>query len=340
MKWFTPLAKLAALGTLALLAGCFGDSGSGSSANAIDPVPDRPECIAPSAPGGGFDLTCKLAQKGYQEFELLPVPLRVTYQPGGIGAVAMNTIVAQRPADKNVIVTFSGGSLLNLAQGKFGRYTESDVRWVAAVGIDYGMIAVRADSQLQSLGDLITVLKNDPTAVVFGAGGTVGSQDWMKSAMVARAAGVDYRAMRYVPFEGGGEAQIALLGDHIQVFSGDIAEVRGILESGRLRVLAVMAPDRLPPPYEDVPTALEQGFDLSWPILRGYYTGPNVSDEAYQWWVESFDALLANDGFAELRAEVGIFPFAKTGPELAADIDERMVRYRALAEEFGLDRPE
>ena len=44
----------------------------------------------------------------------------------------------------------------------------------------------------------------------------VGSQDWMKSALIARAAGVDYKAMRYVPFEGGGEAQTALPGGYIR----------------------------------------------------------------------------------------------------------------------------
>ena len=58
---------------------------------------DRPECIAPAKPGGGFDLTCKLAQQGLQD--LLPGPMRVTYMPGGIGAVAYNTIIAQRPDD-------------------------------------------------------------------------------------------------------------------------------------------------------------------------------------------------------------------------------------------------
>ena len=57
--------------------------------------------------------------------------MRVTYMPGGIGAVAYNAIVAQRPDAPNTIVAFSGGSLLNLAQGKFGRYNENDVRWVA-----------------------------------------------------------------------------------------------------------------------------------------------------------------------------------------------------------------
>jgi putative tricarboxylic transport membrane protein len=327
------------LGALSALVACNGESGSDAGSQAEFSGPTRPECIAPSSPGGGFDLTCKLAQKGFRDIGLLPRPMRVTYQPGGIGAVAMNSIIAQRPDDANVIVVFSGGSLLNLAQGKFGRYTENDVRWLAASGIDYGMLAVRADSPFQSLGDLIEFLRKDPSAIVFGAGGTVGSQDWMKSAIIAREAGIDYRAMRYVPFEGGGEAQIALLGGHIQAYSGDISEVQGMLEGGRLRVLAVMADERLPAPFENVPTAREQGFDISWPILRGYYTGPRVSDESYHWWLNAFDTLMADERFDDLRTEFGMFPYAVTGTELDAVIAERMVVYRNLVEEFGLDQP-
>lgn len=326
------------LGTAAiasLLTACGGDAGDAQS----NAGPGRPECIAPSSPGGGFDLTCKLAQKGFRDFELLPRPMRVTYQPGGIGAVAMNSVVAQRPDDANLIVAFSGGSLLNLAQGKFGRYSEDDVRWVAASGIDYGMLAVRDDSPFGSLNDLIEYLRDEPSAVVFGAGGTVGSQDWMKSAIIARAAGIDYRAMRYVPFEGGGEAQIALLGGHIQAYSGDISEVQGMLEGGRLRVLAVMSDERLPPPFDMVPTAREQGFDLSWPILRGYYTGPGVSDGDYDWWVGAFDEMMRDERFDTLRTEFGMFPYAETGAALGEVVAERMIQYRLLAEEFGLEQP-
>src|SRR5512138_3300941 len=98
--------------------------------------------------------------------------MRVTYMPGGIGAVAYNAIVAQRPSDGNAIVAFSGGSLLNLAMGKFGKYTENDVRWVAAVGTDYGMVAVRADSPYKTMKELMEALKKDPTKIVFGAGGS------------------------------------------------------------------------------------------------------------------------------------------------------------------------
>jgi putative tricarboxylic transport membrane protein len=181
-------------------------------------------------------------------------------------------------------------------------------------------------------------LKADPTSVVFGAGGTVGSQDWMKSALIARAAGIDYKAMRYVPFEGGGEAQTALLGGHIQAYSGDISEVQGMLEGGQLRVLAVMADERLPAPFDQVPTAKEQGHDVTWPIIRGFYVGPKVSDDDYNWWVQAFDKMMADPKFDELRKQRGLFPYNKTGADLDAFVKERVGFYRTLATDFGLTK--
>ena len=153
---------------------------------------DKTECIAPAKPGGGFDLTCKLAQSALLDGKYIKDPMRVTYMPGGIGAVAYNAIVAQRPAENNTIVAFSGGSLLNLAQGKFGRYTDADVRWLAGVGTDYGALIVAENSPFKSIKDVVAAIKADPTKVVFGAGGTVGSQDWMKAALTARAAGIEF----------------------------------------------------------------------------------------------------------------------------------------------------
>ncbi|WP_305807233.1 tripartite tricarboxylate transporter substrate-binding protein, partial [Stenotrophomonas sp. YIM B06876] len=153
-------------------------TGSAFFAHAAGPL-EKTECIAPAKPGGGFDLTCKLVQSGLQNAKLIAEPMRVTYMPGGIGAVAYNAIVAQRPDQANTLVAFSSGSLLNLAQGKFGRYNENDVRWLAAIGTDYGAITVAADSPYKTLKDVLAAVKADPTKVVFGAGGTVGSQDWM-----------------------------------------------------------------------------------------------------------------------------------------------------------------
>jgi len=317
----------------ALLAAlCFGMAGY-----TLADEPKRPECIAPASPGGGFDLTCKLAQSALLDGKHLSRPMRVTYMPGGIGAVAYNAVVAQRADEPGTITAFSTGSLLNLAQGKFGRYDESAVKWLAAVGTSYGAIAVRADSEFKTLDDLVAALKKDPAKVVIGSGGTVGSQDWMQTALVARAAGINPRALRYVAMEGGGELATALLGGHIQVASTDISDSIPHIESGGIRILAILADERLPgETVEDIPTAKEQGYDVSWPVVRGFYMGPEVSDEDFAWWKNSFDELLASDDFATLRTQRELFPFAMTGDELDTYVKQQVGQYKTLASEFGL----
>jgi hypothetical protein len=174
-------------------------------------TPQNPECIAPAAPGGGFDLTCRLSTRMMNETGIVGPAIRTQNMPGGIGAVAINHINAQRRADPNVIVAISTGSWVNMAQGRFGRFAENDVRWIGAIGADYGVIAVRRDSRFTTLAELMAALRADPASVPMGAGGAVGSQDWHKAALVARAAGADPRRIRYVPFEGGGQAMAALL---------------------------------------------------------------------------------------------------------------------------------
>jgi len=298
---------------------------------------DKTECIAPAKPGGGFDLTCKLVQSALMDGKYVADPMRVSYMPGGIGAVAYNAVIAQRPGDNNTIVAFSGGSLLNLAQGKFGRYSENDVRWLAAVGADYGAVIVNDSSPFKTLKDVMDAVKADPTKVVFGAGGTVGSQDWMKAALTAKAAGLDHKKMRFVAFEGGGEAVTALQGGHVHVYSGDISEASQQIKAGtKLRILAVMADKRLPGDLANVPTAKEQGADIVWPIIRGFYMGPKVSDADYKVWSDTFKTMMATPAFDKLRAERGLFPFDLTGAEADAYIKQQVQGYRKLAQDFGL----
>lgn len=306
---------------------------------AAQAAPTKPECIAPANPGGGFDLTCRLAQEGLKASGALADPMRIVYMPGGIGAVAYNHVIAQKADDPNSIVAFSGGSLLNLAQKKFGRYNVNDVRWLAAVGADFGVAVVRNDSPYKNLKDLMAAFKQDPSKIVLGAGGTVGSQDWMKAALTARAAGVDYRKMRFVAFEGGGDAITALRGGHIQAYMGDAAEAFTMLEGGApIRVLAVFNDERLPGKLSSVPTAQEEGFDIQWPIIRGFYVGPKVSDADYQWWVDAFDKTQADASFAAIRDKQGLFPFNKSGAELDKYVKARVSDYTKLANEFGLIR--
>ncbi len=317
----------------ALFAATFALAASFAAAGPLD----KTECIAPAKPGGGFDLTCKLAQSALMDAKVISDPMRVTYMPGGIGAVAYNAVVAQRPDAANTIVAFSGGSLLNLAQGKFGRYNENDVRWLAGIGADYGALVVAENSPFKSAKDVLAAVKADPTKVVFGAGGTVGSQDWMKAALTARAAGVDSKNMRFVAFEGGGEAMTALQGGHIHVFTGDAAETAQQIKAGaKVRILAVMSDKRLPGDLAQVPTAKEQGINVEWPIIRGFYLGPKVSDADYKVWADAFAKVMATPAYDKLRNERGLYPFAMTGAEIDAYVKKQVEAYRKLVAEFGL----
>ncbi len=291
----------------------------------------------PGVPGGGFDLTCKLAQSALVEAKLLSKPMRVTYMPGGVGAVAYNAVVAQRPGDAGTITAFSSGSLLNLAQGKFGRFDENAVKWLAAIGTSYGAIAVRTDSPYKNLDDLVKALKADPSKVVIGSGGTVGSQDWMQTALIAKAAGINPRDLRYVALEGGGEIATALLGGHIQVGSTDISDSMPHILSGDMRLLAVFSEERLPEAaMANIPTARNRATTSSGRWFAEFYLGPKVSDEDYAWWKNAFDQLLASEDFAKLRDQRELFPFAMTGEELDGYVKQRVQQYKQLAKDFGL----
>ena len=304
------------------------------------------DCVVPSKPGGAMDLTCKLARKGL----LQPDPaasaaapfassVRISYLPGGIGAVAWRSMVSQRRrAEADTLVVFSGGSLLNLAQGKFGNAKAGDVRWVAALGADYGMIAVRNDSPYKTLGELLAALKRHPDKVLIGVSGTIGSQDWLKMALVARQAGIDPKVLRFVALEGGGEVFTAMQAGYVQVMSGDTSEATVSAGANQERVLAVLSEKRLPGVLAGIPTAREQGIDVVWPIIRGLWMGPQVPQADYRRWVATFDRAMATPQFAQWRVQTGMYPFALTGDKLTQYVNQAVERYSRQAAELGLMR--
>ena len=302
--------------------------------------PANVECIAPAKPGGGFDLTCRLLR------ELLQLPgtpsdpqVRIRYLPGGIGALAFDRAVSQHWSDPRTVVAFSTGSLVNLAQGRFGPHRPSDVRWLATLGLEDGVIAVRRDARFPSLAMLRDALAGDPAPVRFGAGGTVGSQDWIKAALLVKASGSDHRNMRFIAFEGGGQAVDALRGGHVDVFCGDMLEVAQAVAAGEIRLLAVPAPQRLGGRLAAVPTAREQGIDIVWPTVRGLYLGPGVTERDYAEWSRSLGRLMQHPGYAALLARYGLQPATMRGPQLQAHVDAEIGRLKALARSLHLRVP-
>lgn len=297
----------------------------------------RTQCIAPAKAEGGFDLTCQLLRDTLRLPAATPAAeVDIRYLPGGIGAVAFDRAVTQRWRDPRTVVAFSTGSLVNLAQGKFGPHPADAVRWLATLGTEYGVVAVRSNSQIDSLATLRMRLRADPAGLVFGAGGGVGSQDWIKAALLVKAAGRDHRAMRFVSFEGGGQAIAALRGGHVDVFCGDAAEATKAFVTGDLKLVAVLAPHRIAGPLAQVPTAREQGIELVWPTVRGLYMGPDVPARDYEEWVRSLRRIMATSEFAQAVRTRGLEPLPMVGSEVQQFVGAEVERMRELARSLHL----
>lgn len=302
------------------------------------PASDRQayECLAPAAAGGGWDLTCRAVARLLYEQGLIDRPMRVTNMPGAGGGIAFAHAVGRRRGDAGVLIAASPATTLRLAQAQYGDLAAADVRWLAALGADFGTLAVDADAPWRDLRALVEAWRADPARVVVGGGSAVGGQDHIKVLVFARAAGLDPRRIRYVPFDGGGEAMTALLGGFIQVFSGDGSEVLSHAEAGGIRVLGAFAPHRLEGALADVPTAREQGFDVDWITWRGFYLPPDVPDSAAERWARVLRSVAASPEWADVRRRNGLGPFVMAGDTFAAFVEAQVATFADLSAALGL----
>lgn len=294
------------------------------------------ECIAPANAGGGWDLTCRSVGQVLADLGLAPGLVRTTNVPGAGGGVAYARMVAQRSRDPNVLIAASPSTVLRLAQRQYGSLAETDVRWVGALGAEYGVLAVAADAPWNSLDDLLNAWRQDPGSVVVSGGSAVAGQDHMKVLLLAHRSGIDPRQIRYVPFDGGGEAMTALLGGFVQLFSGEASEVEGQVAAGRLRVLVTLAPERMEGPLAEVPTARESGVDVTWVTWRGFYVPAEIGEEAYARWVDVIRQVGESDAWSDARRTHRLQPFFLVGEEFSDFVFRQITDFRDMSREIGL----
>ncbi|HSG47019.1 MAG TPA: tripartite tricarboxylate transporter substrate-binding protein, partial [Longimicrobiales bacterium] len=294
------------------------------------------ECVAPAAAGGGWDLTCRVTARLLSDLGLVPGLVRTVNIPGAGGGVAFAHAVARRAGDPGVLFAASPATTLRLAQGQYGPLTATDVRWVGALGAEYGIVAVAADAPWPDLRSLLESWRDRPQGLVVSGGSAVAGQDHTKILLLAREAGIDPRSVRYVPFDGGGEALTALLGGFVHVFSGEASEVESYLETGAIRVLAVLAPEPLEGILAGVPTARDQGYPVEWVTWRGFYLPPGVDEDVYRSWVERLEAVAASPEWEVARDRARLRPFLLVGPEFEAFVLGQVEAFRGLAAELGL----
>ncbi len=320
---------------LVLAAVFLGASAFGVSA--ADFKPESPECIAPANPGGGWDFTCRQVGKSLQDLKLIDKTMQVVNLAGGGGGVAFAEVVNKRADNNDLIVAASAATATRLAQGAYPGNTMDQVRWLATIGADYGVIAVAADSDVNTLPELLDQIKADPTSISIAGGSAVGGWDHLKVLIAANAYGIDdVRAVKYIAFDGGGEAVTQLLAGSVQAFTGDISEAKGFVDSGDIKVIAILSPERLPGEFADFPTAKEQGIDAIGANWRGFYAPGGMSDDAYNAWVAAIADLYASDEWKGIMAANGLAPLDLQGDAFQEFVANSVGQIQTISKEIGI----
>ena len=293
------------------------------------------ECIAPADPGGGWDFTCREVGRLLAAEGLVDGNVQVTNMPGGVGAVAFANVAAKRADDPELLVATSTVGVTQIAQGKYPAGVET-MRWLAMLGADVGVIAVDADSPYQSLDDLMAAMKGDLTSVVTAGSTGAGGWDHIRLMMLAQAAGIeDIASIRWVQFDGGGPAVTQMMGGQVGVVSTDLGEIKGFVESGDIRILAVLADEPISA-FPDLPTAKSQGYDVTGYNWRGFYTGGEVSDEEYVAWVDRLQKLYESEGWQETAKASGLEPIWRGGDEFSAYVAEQNEQMAEISRQIGV----
>jgi putative tricarboxylic transport membrane protein len=307
------------------------------AAPALAYEPEGTECIAPASPGGGWDFTCRQVGKTLQDLELIPGSMQVVNLAGGGGGVAFAEVVNKQNENNDLIVAASSATATRLAQGAYPGNTQDQVRWLGAVGADYGIIATKADSEINTLPELLDVIKADPTAISIAGGSAVGGWDHLKVLIAADAAGIeDLTTIKYVPFDGGGEAVTQLLAGSVQAFTGDLSEAIGFVDSGDIKVIAILAPERLEGEFADFATAKEQGIDVVGANWRGFYAPGGMTDDAYDYWAQQINTVYDSPEWKDVMANNGLAPLALTGAEFEAFVSDSIESIQEISREIGL----
>ena len=283
--------------------------------------------IIPFGPGGESDVTARFQQPYYEK--IFGDQLVVSYQPGGGGAVGWSQLNSMA-ADGSVIMGINLPHIvIKPQQGDVGFQTD-DIAAVYMFHYTPDAVVVKADSDFQSLQDLIDHAKANPKQVIFSGSGK-GSANHLAQVQFDKLAGIN---TTYVSFKGTGAAVTALLGEQVTAEWGYTTV--GAKQGEAVRLLAVAMEERHPS-FPDVPTFRELGFDLVSGAYRGIAVPNGASEEVRQ---QVSDAIAAINADADFQKQMIDGGFALVDVAYGADMDaflaEKAAGYIEAAKSAGI----
>jgi putative tricarboxylic transport membrane protein len=247
------------------------------------------EFVNHSSAGSGAALYMLTCGDILNRTGIVKAKIQVVHRQGGSSAVALNYVHSKK-GDPYYVNMWTTAQLMAMNRGatvmKF-----PEVTWLTTLVEDGNVVIVPYESSYKSIAELIAAAKANPKKVSVGVN-SIGGSEHIMATRIARVTGVRFNttSFEFSPTQ--------LIGGHIDMAFGSVAETSGHVKAKRARVLANMGEHRLPY-YKDIPTLKEQGIDASFTQYRGFMSGPNFPAEAIKFWDEAFTKLIKTKEFAD-----------------------------------------
>jgi putative tricarboxylic transport membrane protein len=259
--------------------------------------PTKPiEFVVPAGTGGGADQMARFIQGVAAKNSLTKQPIVVVNKGGGAGAEGFLDVKNDKGNPHKVIITLSNLFTTPLATGV--PFNWRDMTPVSMLALDQFVLWVNAESPHQTAKAYFDAVKAGTPNQYRMAGTGSRQEDQIITVMMEKAAG---KKMTYVPFKGGGDVAVQLVGNHVSSTVNNPIEAESHWRAGKLRALCVFDKDRMPykekltatQSWADIPTCASQGINVEYTMLRGIFMPPGVNEAQLSYYVKLFERVRA-----------------------------------------------
>jgi putative tricarboxylic transport membrane protein len=305
--------------------------------------PSRPvEFVVPAGTGGGADQMARLVAGIAEKHKLSPKPIIVVNKSGGAGAEGFLYVKGKKGDAQTIIITLSNLFTTPLHTGV--PFNWKDLTPIARLALDEFILWVNADSPYKTAKDYLAAVKDKAAQadrdkkpeLRMKMGGTGSAQeDQILTIQLEQATGGKFT---YVPFKGGGEVCVNLVGKHVDSTLNNPIECASHWKAGRVRPLAVFDTGRIAGgEWKDIPTVKEAlGVDISYLMLRGIFGPPDMPKDAVAWYQQFLKKVADTPEWKKYMEDGALKAAFATGDEYVKWVQENEQLHKDLMSKGGL----
>jgi putative tricarboxylic transport membrane protein len=301
--------------------------------------PTKPvEFVVPAGTGGGADQMARFIQGVIVKNKLMKESMVVANKAGGAGAEGFLAMKEAKGDPHKIIITLSNLFTTPLATGV--PFNWKEMTPVSMMALDQFVLWVNADSPYKTAGQFLAAVKAaGPNKMKMGGTGSK-QEDQIITAGIEKATGAKFI---YIPYRGGGEVAVQLVGGHVDATVNNPIEAVAQWRAGKLRPLCVFDDKRMPykekvtdkESWGDIPTCKEAGVPTDYLMLRGIFMAPGVTPAQTAYYVELMKKVRETPDWKDFMEKGAFNTTSMSGTDYVKWLSSADIQHRLLMTEAG-----